>query len=605
MEQTARMNKTIPIPTLFIFIISLLKPYKLLLLMMAFVGLFWAFLTTFTPYTLKLIIDTVVQYSNDKSVIFSHIKLYLIAYVFLWVVFCINMRVLDVVKEKLFPQLREDVMTSMFAYLNLHSHRFFQNNFAGSLINKIIDMQSGVIDILTTLDDLYAQALGITLATIILLFIHPIFAFILVAWIATFLIITMLFLKPIQNLSAGFAESKTKVVGRMVDSISNIAIVRLFARYNTENQFIYESVHEAIMRDKAMQRKIIKMRLFWDASIIVLMGLNLFILIDMYSKNSVTIGDFTFVMSLSISILWNLWFLASQFVSFSEKIGICRQALSFIAQPHEIVDGNYAYALEITRGNIKFQDVTFYYEESNCLFRNKNIEIQGGEKIGLVGYSGSGKSTFVNLILRLFEIESGHITIDDQNIKDVTQESLRKQIALIPQDVTLFHRTLLENIRFGNPAASDDMVIDAAKSAHCHEFIINLPQGYQTLVGERGIKLSGGQRQRIAIARAFLKNAPILILDEATSSLDSITEHLIAEGLDALMQGKTTIVIAHRLSTLAKMDRIIVFDHGQIIEDGPYASLLAMNGHYAKMWHMQAGGFLPDRENNNNGSSSI
>ena len=216
-----------------------------------------------------------------------------------------------------------------------------------------------------------------------------------------------------------------------------------------------------------------------------------------------------------------------------------------------------------------------------------------------MGFSGSGKSTFVNLILRLFEVEVGEITIDGQNINAVTQESLRESVAFIPQDISLFHRTLIENIRYGRSDASDAEVIEAAKKAHCHEFISQLNDGYESMVGERGIKLSGGQRQRIAIARALLKNAPILILDEATSALDSVTEKYIQDALHHLMQGKTTLVIAHRLSTLSAMDRILVLDNGQIIENGTHAELLQHQGHYATMWHMQAGGFLPEHGDNN------
>lgn len=584
-----------PTLTLSHFLIHVTKPYKGLFLIMALAGLTWAFTTTFTPYVLKLIIDHVISFSGDKSHLFNTTKPYLFAYIGLWVILCIDMRLLDWAKLKLLPNLRQDTMSQMFSYLNQHSHHYFQNHFAGSLINKISDMQSGVINILTILDDLYAQTFGIIVATITLLFIHPIFGYILFAWIVSFLFITFLFLKPIQHLSLVFAESKTTVVGKMVDSISNIINVRLFARHKEENQYINQSIQQAVQNDKKMQAKIIKMRIFWDISIIALMGLNLFILLDMYSKNLVTVGDFTFVISLSISILWNLWFLASQFVTFSEQIGLCRQALSILSQPHEIVDHVEAKPLILTKGKIQFHNVTFHYDEGHRLFKNKNIIIPGGQKVGLVGFTGSGKSTFVNLILRLFEVESGSITIDDQNINQVLQQSLREQIAFIPQDITLFHRTLMENIRFGNTKVTDEDIIEIAKKAHCHEFICQLPQGYQSLVGERGIKLSGGQRQRIAIARAMLKNAPILILDEATSSLDSVTEKNIQDALDLIMQDKTTIVIAHRLSTLAKMDRILVFDNGQIIEDGTHEELLVKNGHYAKLWKMQAGGFLPEK----------
>lgn len=583
-------------PTLKHFLISLAKPYKGLFSLIAFVGVFWAFINTFLPYTVKLIIDHVVDFSGDKAELFTTTQPYIFGYIALWVGLCLNMRLLDWVKLKLFPSIREDVITKMFSYLSQHSHYYFQNNFAGSLINKITDMQGGVINIFTTLDDLFAQTLGITVAVVILILIHPIFAVILIAWAITFLLITFFFLKPIQNLSQEFAESKTSVVGKMVDSISNIVNVRLFARHQEENSYIHDGVRDVVQKDRAMQTKIIKMRLFWDISIIALMSINLFVLLRMYSQNLVSVGDFTFVISLSISILWNLWFLASQFVSFSEQIGFCRQALSIVTQPHEITDALDAKPLTISKGKIEFDDVTFHYDEGAHLFKNKNIVIDAGQKVGLVGFTGSGKSTFVNLILRLFEVESGKITIDGQNINHVTQQSLRDNIALIPQDISLFHRSLMENIKFGNPNATEDDVIEVAKKAHCHEFISQLNDGYQTLVGERGIKLSGGQRQRIAIARAMLKNAPILILDEATSSLDSVTEKYIQDALDSIMQGKTTIVVAHRLSTLSKMDRILVLDNGVIIEDGTHDELVAKGGHYARMWHMQAGGFLPENE---------
>lgn len=262
----------------------------------------------------------------------------------------------------------------------------------------------------------------------------------------------------------------------------------------------------------------------------------------------------------------------------------------------EIQDKPDAVSLKCNSGQITFNNVKFHYDGTEPLFQNKSITIKTGQKVGLVGYSGGGKSTFVNLILRLYDVTDGAILIDDQDICNVTQDSLRAKIAMIPQDPSLFHRTLMENIRYGKIDASDDEVIEAAKKAHAHEFISKLPQGYESLVGERGVKLSGGQRQRIAIARAILKNAPILILDEATSQLDSVTESNIQESLWELMQDKTTIVIAHRLSTLLHMDRILVFDQGKIIEDGTHQELLDKNGMYRILWNAQIDGFLPDKK---------
>jgi len=579
------------------FILSLLKPYKGYLAIFIFVAIFWAIINTLQPYVLKIIIDTGVNLKGDKLAAFAAMQAFILLYILLWGASCLNMRILDYAKLKLFPSLRQDAMAKMFAYLNQHSFHYFQNNFAGSLINKVLDMQGGVVDILTIIDDVYAQILGLTIAIIALLLIHPIFAFILFAWVIVFLAITFLFLKPVQNLSHLFAEARSSVVGRMVDSISNIVNVRLFAKHTYENHYVGETIVAAVQKDRRMLAKIIHMRIWWDLSIVTLLGINLWMLGRMYSQNLVTVGDFSFIITLSISILWNLWFLAGQFVSFSEQVGKCNQALSILNAVHDIVDSKGAKPLKVSQGEIQFKDVSFHYSGGARLFQNKNILIHAGEKVGLVGFSGSGKSTFVNLILRLFEVESGSITIDHHPINAVTQESLRENIALIPQDVSLFHRSLMDNIRYGRANASDEEVIEAAKKAHCHEFISALNEGYQSMVGERGVKLSGGQRQRVAIARALLKNAPILILDEATSALDSVTEKYIQEALHELMKGKTTIVIAHRLSTLSRMDRILVFDNGRIIEDGTHQALITLNGHYAKMWHMQAGGFLPEHLN--------
>ena len=576
------------------FFLQLIKPYKWYVVALFFTALYWGVNNALSPYVLKLIIDKVAAFEGDKSQIFTAIMPYVTLYIVLWILIAVDMRFLDWVRMRLFPSLRYDVINSMFKYLNQHSHRYFQNNFAGSLANKIMDMMSGMVTIFSTLDDGFAQCIAILIAIISMLLVNPVFSLFLGLWVVAFLVITAVYFKPIRDQSNYFATAKSTVMGKVVDSVSNVTNLRLFSRHTYENRLIQEAVQDTVDKDRAMQRTILKMRIFWDVSIIVLIGGNLYLLVSMYSKNQVTIGDFSFIISLSISIFYNLWYLASQFVTFAEELGKCKQALTIISAMHEITDQPDAKPLHVTKGEIEFDNVTFHYDEGAHLFNNKNVIIQSGQKVGLVGLSGSGKSTFVNLILRLFDVESGKIMIDGQDIRQVTQESLRENIAMIPQDVSLFHRTLMENIRYGRTDATDEEVIEASKKAHCHEFISQLKERYDSLVGERGIKLSGGQRQRIAIARALLKNAPILILDEATSALDSLTEKLIQDSLHALMQGRTTIVIAHRLSTLSEMDRILVFDKGQIVEDGSHDDLLKAKGHYSRMWAMQAGGFLPD-----------
>lgn len=578
------------------FLFNVIKPYKGSVSAICFIALYWGVYNALSPYVLKLIIDKVVAFEGNKAGIISAVKPYVVFYIVLWLSIAVNFRFGDWVKLKLFPSIRYDLITNMFAYLGQHSHRYFQNNFAGSLSNKISDMQSAVTNIFSILDEAFRQSIGLCIALFALLIIHPIFALILLLWAISFLLIAMYFFKPIHELSHIFAISKTTLVGKMVDSISNITNVRLFSRNHYENNVMHIATLDTITKDRSMLRALLKMRIGFDVSIVVLMSLNIWILVIMYSKDLVSVGDFSFIITLSVGMFIGLWNLASQFVTFAEELGRCKQALSIISAPLEIIDSPDAKPLVVTQGRIEFNQVSFHYDEGAHLFKNKNLVIEAGQRVGLVGFSGSGKSSFVNLILRLFDVESGEISIDGQRINDVTQASLRENIAMIPQDVSLFHRTLMDNIRYGRTDADDAEVIDASKKAHCHEFISQLKEGYQSLVGERGIKLSGGQRQRIAIARAMLKNAPILILDEATSALDSMTEKLIQDGLHLLMSGRTTIVIAHRLSTLSEMDRILVFDKGHIIEDGNHQALIKANGHYARMWQMQAGGFLPSEE---------
>lgn len=331
--------------------------------------------------------------------------------------------------------------------------------------------------------------------------------------------------------------------------------------------------------------------------IAIMMGFTTYFLVHLYRKNLISIGDFALILGLSMELGHMMWYTMSRIDEFNQAIGKCKQSLSSLVINPEINDRSDAQPLIVQKGEIKFDKVHFHYKGAEPIFEDKSIIIKSSQKVGLVGYSGAGKSTFVNLILRLYDVQSGKISIDGQDIRNVIQDSLHRNIGMIPQDPSLFHRTLMENIRYGKIDASDDEVIEAAKRAHAHEFISKLPQGYESLVGERGVKLSGGQRQRIAIARVILKNAPILILDEATSALDTPTEQLIQESLNEVLEtsNATTIVIAHRLSTLLHMDRILVLDQGKIVEDGTHQELLDKNGMYKTLWDAQIGGFLPDK----------
>lgn len=586
--------KSVP-KTLPKFYLQFLKEYKLYVTGLIFVALYWALQLSLSSYFIKELIDQVSQFSGPQEALFSEVAFPAIAIVLLMFLAGVVYRLYDFCSLRMIPPMKAEIISYLFNWLLDHSYSYFQNNFAGSLANKISQLAEGSDKIINKgIEVFLARFFGIVFAAILMYLVQPIFCYILVAWAAIYLFFTALFSRKTHHYSELLSESSSSVIGAIVDCMSNILNVKLFSQKAYEKKFLAKKLDDTVKKDQKLQWYLLKLQAFQAACITVMISLMMWFLVDMRSKNEVTVGDFALILTLAWGMIDAIWQVGTELARFSREIGICSQALSSIITQHEIVDVPHAKPLQISKGKIVFENVTFHYGDKRHVFKNKSVTINSGEKVGLVGFSGSGKSTFVNLILRFFDVESGAIFIDEQNIAKVTQESLRGQIAVIPQDPVLFHRTLFENIHYGNIKAQDEEVFTASKKAHCHEFVENLPEGYQTYVGERGVKLSGGQRQRIAIARAILKNAPIVILDEATSSLDSITENYIQESISKLMEGRTTIVIAHRLSTLFSMDRILVFHQGKIIEEGTHSELIKKNGHYAQLWACQAGGFILD-----------
>ena len=485
----------------------------------------------------------------------------------------------------------------MFAYTEKNSFQFFQDNFSGTIASNIKSIADNIFDMLINLaPHVIRQLTQIMLTLITMYFINPIFCIAFALWVVVFLLISLVFCKKVSVYSDALAESHALLSGKITDSIGNANNVRLFAREDYEVNYLNRFLNDAANKLRRLEWFSLRLSLVQSLSITALIAVLLYVLITLRMQDLVTPGDFAFILGLALYVSEGTWWLTEQVLKLSDLVGRVNQSIRMLVVPHEITDIPDAKHIIVTQGNIEFQDVAFQYKRSQNLFENKSVTIPGGQRVGLVGFSGSGKTTFVNLIVRLFDVSSGAIKIDDQNINTVTQDSLHENIGFIPQDPVLFHRSLMENIRYGKIDATDEEVIAAAKKAHAHEFIIATPDGYQSLVGERGIKLSGGQRQRISIARAMLKNAPILILDEATSALDSVTEGYIQDSLTTLMQGKTVIVIAHRLSTLLEMDRILVFDQGKIVEEGTHQALMAQQGMYATLWNSQVGGFLLDEE---------
>lgn len=545
------------------------------------------------PYFYKQIIDTAARLGSHPDLLQA---LAWPALFFLCMLLgeSINFRLADWLMLRLFPAVRQRASLMLFAHVQHHSSKMFQDNYAGSLTNKLFDVSNGAVAVLEKTDQFVATCASLLIAVLTMLLIHPAFAAILLTWAAVFVLLSVCFLGTLNQLSLAYSEANSALVGRVVDAMANIASIRLFARQRHEYGRLAQRVKANTEQDRNVRRKMTHMRLAQDASLLAFTGAMLPALAYFAGQGKVSAGDFAMLLTVSFLCIQQLWFLADQFVPFNESWNKCRQGLAAIAIPHEIVDAPDAQALTVNGGRIEFEAVSFAYEGRERIFDDKNIVIEAGQKVGLVGASGSGKTTFANLLVRAFELDGGCIRIDGQDIAGATLESLCRNIAVISQDTSLFHRSLLENIRYGRLDASDAEVMAAARLAHCDEFIGKLPQGYQTMVGDRGVKLSGGQRQRIAIARAILKDAPILVLDEATSALDTHTEHHVQRALQALLTERTTIVIAHRLSTLAQMDRVLVFENGRIVEDGTVTTLLASNTRFAGMWQLQAGGFLPD-----------
>ncbi|MBY0292510.1 MAG: ABC transporter ATP-binding protein/permease, partial [Alphaproteobacteria bacterium] len=488
------------------------------------------------------------------------------------------------------------IATRCFEILLRQSHHYYQNQFSGSLANKINDLTSSIPDMIQIITDRFlSNFLAIAIAILTLWQVDSIFALSVLSWTTLFVGGSLFLSKKLSHLSDIWSEWGSTLTGKMVDVFSNILSVRLFSRSAQEKKGLQQTFQKAIKAEQKLQWHYFWIWIFYGYSFVIIQGINLYFLIKGRHEGWITIGDFALVLTINIAIVEFLWQLTREFSQFSKLFGRIAQALRTILVIPELQDKPQAKLLVVEKGQIVFEKVQFHYRGAEALFQNKSVTITPGQKVGLVGYSGSGKSTFVNLILRLFDVTVGCIMIDGQDIRDVTQDSLRANIGMIPQDPSLFHRTLMENIRYGKWEASEEDVIEASKKAHAHAFISHLNEGYDSLVGERGVKISGGQRQRIAIARAILKNAPLLILDEATSQLDSITENYIQDSLWDLMQGKTTLVVAHRLSTLLHMDRILVFDKGKIVEDGTHEDLLLQDGLYKTLWTAQVGGFLPKR----------
>lgn len=581
--------------TLIPFIWHFTKPYRWQMLVCFIVPILMCLETTLVPYCLGVIIDLIAQYDEKRSDIFSDLVHPLVLLGGTHALFIVVFRGQDLLQARLWPRYAADLRLGMFRSLSQFPQHFFADRFSGNLANKVSDVVNALTSLFYTLRWSFISTIAASIGALIIIgLILPSFAILLAAWITAHTLIGLYFSRKAKQFSQNNAEHKSELSGQIVDVFSNINNVLLFSARNREirnleaHQANETRSHQSLLTTMSLARCAMEV-----PAAIMLIGL-FSLLIRGWLNHDITGGQFALIFLSTRHVFFNVWMMSMQLPEVFRDFGIARQAISILSAPNTLTDLPNARALHATQGHVSFKAVDFYYQKHKPVFRKLNFDIPNGQKVGIVGVSGSGKTTLVNLLLRMHDVIDGSICIDGQNIATVTQDSLRDAVAMIPQDTSLFHRTLMENIRYGKPDASDEDVIIAAKRAHCHDFIMQTSEGYETLVGERGVKLSGGQRQRIAIARAMLKDAPLLILDEATSALDSVTERLIQKSLETLMHSRTSIIIAHRLSTLRNMDRIIVFDNGQIIEDDPHDALLSQRGHYANLWRMQVNGFLPD-----------
>ncbi len=489
---------------------------------------------------------------------------------------------------------KRDLYRTCYNYVLNHSSAFFSNNFVGGLVAKIGRYDRAFESIA---DEVIFGAgrtsVYLLMVFFVLLWNIPLAGIIIGVWIVVYIAITFFLNRYRFKYDLATASQDTVATGHVADTIANANTIKTFAT-ETKEKFTFSEISQKqyLLRLKTWNISNY-IDIFQGGSMVLLEVLILYVAVRLWQVDKITIGDFALLQNYMLDVFHNLWNVGRNMRRVYQAVADGNEMTEMLLTPHEVQDVDNAGLLKVSSGKIEFNHIAFSYKDQESIFDDFNLSISGGERVALVGPSGGGKSTIVKLLFRSYDLTGGAIEIDDQDISKVTQESLRGQISLVPQDPILFHRSILENIRYAKPDATEAEVIAAAKAAHCHEFIEQLSSKYETMVGERGVKLSGGERQRVAIARAILKNAPILVLDEATSSLDSESESLIQDALKTLMQGKTTIVIAHRLSTIMAMDRIVVIEDGQITEQGKHEELLkAKDGKYQKLWHIQAGGFV-------------
>jgi len=567
--------------------------YKFVLLFLFVAIISASILDSITPIYLKNFFNTLANGGQKEIIIktlFSIITAVIILKLCRWVIF----RSFDFTMNFFESKVLTDLYNFCFIHIHKHSFAYFSNTFTGSIVKKVKGFSGSFENLFDQLFyDILPAIVNVIIIISVLTNINLFLGLGMLIAIIVFVSINFIFVKYKMKFDMARTEAETTTSSLLADTVTNNTNIKLFNGYKIENKNFFEKT-ERLRKTKKKTWDVHVIFITIQSFLLIVLEIGMYLLaINLWTKNMINVGDFVLIQSYIIMILGMVWNFGRVLRRIYESLSDAEEMTVVLETPYDIVDVKRPTKLKVKNGEISFENVCFAYENNTNVVDNFSLDIKPKETVALVGSSGAGKTTLIKLILRMFDVQKGRILIDGQDIAKVSQESLRQNVSLVPQDPILFHRSLMENIRYGKPTATNKEVLKASKLAHCDEFISRLEKGYDTFVGERGIKLSGGERQRVAIARAILRNAPILIMDEATSSLDSESEKFIQDSLDKLMKEKTVIVVAHRLSTIKKVDRIVVIDKKKIVEDGTHNSLIQLkNGIYKKLWDIQVGGFI-------------